>query len=176
MLIAARLAAAGLVLTPAIAARPGKKRRSSGCAQLRPVSGFTPAAADPKLAAALSAARGSSLGDFKFTPAAAKGPSVAGSGRDPRPRHQFAKADGAAGESPRVRLGIADQRAHAGSYNLGVAVGWRRFAVCRRRRQDQGSQSGARRIAKALRWASATRSRSSPAGCRRRRAWRRARR
>ena len=37
-----------------------------------PVAAFTPASADPKLAAAL-AGRATSLTDFKFTPAAAKG-------------------------------------------------------------------------------------------------------
>jgi hypothetical protein len=72
------LAAAGLVLTPAIALGQAKKRPSAVSLSIDPISGFTPASSDPKLAAAL-AARGTSL-----TPA---------------------------------------------SYNLGVAVGWRRFAV-----------------------------------------------
>ena len=66
--------------------------------------------------------RGSSLGDFKFTPAASKGrPSqvrVAIRARADKPRGGDA-APAAAALSPLTPA----------SYNLGVAVGWRRFAV-----------------------------------------------
>src|SRR5690349_10316692 len=68
----AALAAGGLVLSPAIAATTSKKRPAPVALSFDPISSFTPANADPKLAAALSA-RGLSLHDFKFTPAPAKG-------------------------------------------------------------------------------------------------------
>jgi hypothetical protein len=114
------LAAAGLVLTPAFAAGEIKKRPPVVALSFDPVATFTPANADPRLAAAF-AGRTGSLSDFKFTPAAAKG----------RPSQ--------------VRVAIrarADTGAHVdgvsalavnvltpASYNLGVAVGWRRFAI-----------------------------------------------
>ena len=51
---------------------PAKKRPAAVALSFDPVSSFTPANADPKLAAAL-AGKGLSLTDFKFTPAPAKG-------------------------------------------------------------------------------------------------------
>lgn len=77
--------------------------------------GFTPAGADPKLAAVF-ANRGNAVSDFKFTPAAPKG----------RPS-QVRVAIRARADSPVVTpaLGALTQS----SYNLGVSVGWRRFAV-----------------------------------------------
>ena len=71
--LATAFAAAGLVLSPALAAPLAKKAKPAAVAvSFDPVSTFTPANADPRLAAAF-AGRGSSLSDFKFTPAAAKG-------------------------------------------------------------------------------------------------------
>jgi hypothetical protein len=87
-----------------------------------PISSFTPANADPKLAAAL-AGRGLSLHDFKFTPAPAKGrPSqvrVAIRARSTNPA-----ATAAAAETTAAAVALAPT-----TYNLGVAVGWKRFAV-----------------------------------------------
>ena len=68
----AAVAAAGLMLTPAFASTPTKKRAPAVSLSFDPVSSFTPANADPKLAASL-AGKGLSLTDFKFTPAPAKG-------------------------------------------------------------------------------------------------------
>ena len=68
----AALAAAGLVLAPAFAATNSKKRAPAVSLSFDNLSSFTPANADPKLAAAL-AGKGLSLTDFKFTPAPAKG-------------------------------------------------------------------------------------------------------
>src|SRR3954451_19232139 len=65
-------AAAGLVLTPAFAATTSKKRPPAVSLSLDSLSSFTPANADPKLAASL-AGKNLSLTDFKFTPAPAKG-------------------------------------------------------------------------------------------------------
>src|SRR4051794_3747782 len=99
-----------------------KKRPAAVSVSFDPISSFTPANADPKLAAAL-AGRGLSLHDFKFTPAPAKGrPSqvrVAIRARTIAPA-QTALADSA---SP-ATTALAPT-----TYNLGVAVGWRSFAV-----------------------------------------------
>ncbi|HVM37218.1 MAG TPA: porin [Sphingomicrobium sp.] len=123
--LAVAFAAVGLVLTPAIATgQVAKKRPQAISLSIDPISGFTPANADPKLAAAL-ASRGTSLSDFKFTPAAPKGrPSqirVAIRARAVTPA-QARVADAATAAAPVTALAPA-------SYNLGVAVGWRRFAV-----------------------------------------------
>jgi hypothetical protein len=121
----AALAAAGLVLTPAFATgTPAKKRPSPVALSFDPVSSFTPANADPKLAAAL-AGKGLALTDFKFTPAPAKGrPSqvrVAVRARMLAPAEEhLAQAS--------VQTTAINSLTPTG-YNLGVAVGWRRFAV-----------------------------------------------
>lgn len=113
-------AAAGLVLTPALAAGEAKKRPPAVAVSFDPVATFTPANADPRLAAAF-AGRSGSLSDFKFTPAAAKG----------RPS-QVRVAIRARADTPGTRVADSDVAVGAltpASYNLGVAVGWRRFAV-----------------------------------------------
>lgn len=120
--LAAALGAAGLLLTPALAADSGKKRPPAVSISVNPALTFTPAAADPRLAA--SFAHGApSLTDFKFTPAAAKGrPSqvrVAIRARATTPQ-QVASAN--TSNSPVNALAPV-------TYNLGVAIGWRRFAV-----------------------------------------------
>lgn len=120
--LAVALGAAGLLLSPAFAADDQKKRPPAVSLSLSPDFGFTPASADPRLAATFSG-RSSSLNDFKFTPAAAKGrPSqvrVAIRARSSSPQ-QLASSSSSA--SPVSALAPV-------TYNLGVAVGWRRFAV-----------------------------------------------
>jgi hypothetical protein len=91
-----------------------------------PVSSFTPANADPKLAAALAGkGQGLSLSDFKFTPAPAKGrPSqvrVAIRARVAAP----AQTQVASAAAPTAAINALTPT----GYNLGVAVGWQRFAV-----------------------------------------------
>ncbi|HSR00319.1 MAG TPA: porin [Sphingomicrobium sp.] len=119
---AAAVAAAGLVLTPAFATTGSKKRPPAVSLSFDSLSSFTPANADPKLAAAL-AGKSLSLTDFKFTPAPAKG----------RPS-QVRVAIRARVNTP-TQVAAASAPATAVSaltpstYNLGVAVGWRRFAV-----------------------------------------------
>lgn len=119
------VAAVGLAVAPALAAaQAGKRKPPAISLSFDRLSSFTPAAADPKLAASFGN-RGVSLADFKFTPAAAKG----------RPS-QVRVAIRARSTSP-VRARLADAAASSSaaaalaptSYNLGVAVGWRRFAV-----------------------------------------------
>lgn len=123
--LVAAAAAAGLVLTPAFATSlQAKKKPGPVALSFDPVSSFTPANADPKLAAAL-AGKGLALTDFKFTPAPAKG----------RPS-QVRVAIRARVMAP-AQTNLADASAPTASvnaltptgYNLGVAVGWRRFAV-----------------------------------------------
>jgi hypothetical protein len=114
---------AGLVLTPAIA-MPTKKKAAAVALSFDPVASFTPANADPKLAAAL-AGKGLALTDFKFTPAPAKGrPSqvrVAIRARVMSPA-QTALAEAA------VPTAAVNALTPTG-YNLGVAVGWPRVAA-----------------------------------------------
>jgi hypothetical protein len=116
---AVALAAAALAI-PAVAVAKPEKRPPAVSISFDRVSGFTPAATDPKLAASL-ASRGIGASEFKFTPAAPKGrPSQvrvairAGSATVP-----------AAGPAASSAVGALTQA----SYNLGVSVGWRRFAV-----------------------------------------------
>jgi len=122
--LVAAVAAAGLMLSPAFATTSGKKRPAPVSLSFDTLSSFTPANADPKLAAAL-AGKSLSLTDFKFTPAPAKGrPSqvrVAIRARATTP----AQAAIAQASAPTAAVNALTPS----SYNLGVAVGWRRFAV-----------------------------------------------
>ena len=114
------LGAAVLLLSPALAASSSSKRPPAVSLSLNPGFEFTPASADPRLAAAFSG-RTAPLGDLKFTPAAAKGrPSqvrIAIRARATTPQ-ELASTSG----SPVSAIAPV-------SYNLGVAVGWRRFAI-----------------------------------------------
>jgi hypothetical protein len=122
--VVAAFAAAGLLLSPAFATTSGKKRPAPVSLSFDTLSSFTPANADPKLAAAL-AGKSLSLTDFRFTPAPAKGrPSqvrVAIRARATTP----AQAAIAQASAPTAALNALTPS----SYNLGVAVGWHRFAV-----------------------------------------------
>jgi hypothetical protein len=87
-----------------------------------PISSFTPANADPKLAAAL-AGKGLALTDFKFTPAPAKGrPSQVRVAIRARATGQAQLADSS---TPTTAINALAPT----SYNLGVALGWKRFAI-----------------------------------------------
>ena len=118
------IAAAGLVLSPALAtgaSTTAKKRPPAVSVSFDPISSFTPANGDPRLAAAF-ANKPLALGDFKFTPAAAKG----------RPSQLRVAIRARAGMPTRATDTAATPTVNslaAASYNLGVAVGWRRFAV-----------------------------------------------
>ena len=124
--LAVAIAAAGLVLTPAFAAGTQAKKRPAAVAlSFDPISSFTPANADPKLAAAL-AGKGLALGDFKFTPAPAKG----------RPSQVRVAIRARTLATAPIQVASAQQPQPAAvaaltptGYNLGLAVGWRRFAV-----------------------------------------------
>lgn len=88
---------------------------------------FTPAAADPRLAAVL-ARGGLPSGNFRFTPteASRKGSravTVAVRARSSQSAEQAGRAAGA-GAVNTASVGVAPI-----AYNLGVAVGWQRFAL-----------------------------------------------
>jgi predicted porin len=118
----AAVSAVGLLLSPAVAA-PAKKKAPAIAVSFDPLWTFTPAGADPKLAASF-ANKGLSLTDFKFTPAAAKSrPSQVRVAIRARPDSTLrTRVTDANAASPLTVLTPA-------TYNLGVAVGWRRFAV-----------------------------------------------
>src|SRR5436309_12782627 len=69
----AAVAAGGLVLSPAFAATSSKHHPPAVTLSFDPLSTFTPAYAEPTLAAALSE-RCLSLSDFQFSPASPTGP------------------------------------------------------------------------------------------------------
>ena len=124
ILTAALCAVASIALSPALAASGSPKKRPPAVKlSFDPISAFTPANGDPRLAKAF-ANRPLSLTDFTFTPAASNG----------RPS-QLRVAIRARAAAP-VAAGVTTASASAPttaltatSYNLGVALGWRRFAV-----------------------------------------------
>lgn len=120
---AGALIAAALSLAPAIGAskdgRPGKRMAMSG----RGIGSFTPAAGDPRLAAALAAA-GANESGFRFTPSEAKR-----SGKRPITVAVRARSSATRGEAERVASAAPTVGLTPIAYNLGVAVGWKRFAL-----------------------------------------------
>ena len=120
--LVAAIAAAGLVLSPALATgspAAAKKHPPAIAVSFDPISSFTPANGDPRLAAAF-ANKPLSLTDFKFTPAAAKG----------RPSQLRVAIRARVGTPARAQDATpALTSLTPASYNLGVAVGWKRFGV-----------------------------------------------
>lgn len=122
------LAAASLfVLSPAIAQSDrGKAARAAPSLRGARIGSFTPAVADPRLAAAL-ARRGNNAGTFRFTPAMAsvdrrRPVQVAIRARASTPQ-EAARVQTAAA-TPATVTAVTPS-----SYNLGASVGWRRFAI-----------------------------------------------
>ena len=121
--LALALAASAIVMTPTIGlAAAGKQRPPAISLSFDKISNFTPASADPRLAA-LFANRGPSIADFKFTPAAAKG--------RPSQLRVALRARGAPSPSRPVDVAVASAVSGLApaQYDLGVAVGWKRLAV-----------------------------------------------
>jgi hypothetical protein len=119
----AALLALSLALVPAIGAvtSPKAKKKPSASSALL-IGGFTPAVADPKLAAAF-AGRGIANPNFHFTPSPAENRSkavkVAVRARESTTAAAQRSAD-ASGLIPNFT---------PTAYNLGVAVGWKQFAL-----------------------------------------------
>jgi hypothetical protein len=124
---AVALAAFSLLLPASvvIAAPQGKTKRPPAVS-LTFDGGFTPAQADPRLAASL-AGRPALASDFRFTPAASKRrPSqirIAIRARSTSPAQAAVRAREVAS------LPLAVNALTPATYNLGAAVGWKSFAV-----------------------------------------------
>lgn len=121
----ASLVAIALLLAPAMA-QPGGDRSARASASGRPIDAFTPAVSDPRLAAAL-ARRGTRVnGGFRFTPATAT----------PERTRSIRVAVRSRADAPEAVRSVTHTAAASpvtaitpSSYNLGVSLGWRRFAI-----------------------------------------------
>lgn len=145
------LFAATLVLAPALAAPPqraAQQTRMNAPVTGRPLGAFTPAVSDPRLGALLARRQGNPLSTgFSFTPSAApneranRGLRVAVRARSNTPA--IASNDVGPSSSSTVTAITPS------SYNLGVSVGWRRFAISGDVAQsDSGLISGVRESAR----------------------------
>ena len=117
------MTAIAIIAMPAIAVGAGKERPSAVAFSFDPIANFTPASADPRLAAAF-AGRGAASETFKFTPAAAKG--------RPSQIRVAVRARGLAPAPGRPVEIAATPVANAltpASFSLGASVGWKRFAL-----------------------------------------------
>jgi hypothetical protein len=146
----ASLLATALLLAPALAAptqRP-QQVRMNGAVVGRPLGAFTPAVADPRLGALLARRPSVPLTNaFSFTPSSAasdranRGLRVAVRARSNTP--VLASAEVGPSSSAAVTAITPS------SYNLGVSVGWRRFAISGDVAQsDRGLISGVRESAR----------------------------
>ena len=143
------LTAIALLLAPALGAttqRSKANRPTQVSLSGRPIGAFTPAVSDPRLAALL-ARRGTGLnGDFSFTPATTSGD------RSRRVQvairaHAVTMADAQRATGPTSASPVT--AITPSSYNLGVSVGWRRFAISGDVAQnDRGLISGVRESAR----------------------------
>ncbi|MGZ8997900.1 MAG: porin [Allosphingosinicella sp.] len=117
--------ALSLLLTPALAATSGQKAKPARSSQIRVSGSFTPAVSDPRLAAEL-ARRGLSANSFRFTPASVS-PSKTRAIRVAVRARASSPADAGrrAGDASATTITALTPSA----YNLGVAVGWRQFAL-----------------------------------------------
>jgi len=133
------------MFAPALAQSAHQKAaRPSAAASGRPVDAFTPAVSDPRLAAAL-ARRGARLSSgFRFTPANAA---------PERSRAVRIAVRGRADAPDTVRSIVQTASASPvtaitpSSYNLGVSLGWRRFAIAGDVGQAEGGVIPGRREA-----------------------------
>lgn len=123
--LAGSLTAIALMLAPAIA-QTGPRSSASLLSSGRPVGAFTPAVSDPRLAASL-ARRGTRLhAEYRITPAPSvdrnRQVRVAVNARSETPSDNSRGVIAATSASPVAAITPS-------SYNLGVSLGWRRFAV-----------------------------------------------
>ena len=137
---AAALIAGALFVAPAFGATERTQRAAPrAAATARLGATFTPAAADPRLAA-IFARSGLDDDGFRFTPAQTRsgGRAITVAVRARSNRTADPRAVAAADPAPAVGLAPI-------AYNLGVAVGWKRFAVQGDvKRVDAGVQPGSR--------------------------------
>ena len=143
-IVVGALVAAGAVVAPAFGASERVASRTIPRSKARLAGTFTPAAADPRLAA-LFARGGLDASDFNFTPADTRrekrGVTVAMRSRTNQA--PVSVADARTGPEQAATVGIAPI-----AYNLGVAVGWKKFVVSgSMSRVDFGLQPGSREAA-----------------------------
>lgn len=125
--VSAACAAIAMLCAPISSAEARPKKRAPSVQRLDDVGtfgSFTPAAADPRMAAALGHSSMSSAG-LRFTPSAAPGG-----------RRAVTVAIRARATTPAEAVRTASVAAAGGvtsvtpsAYNLGVSVGWQRFAI-----------------------------------------------
>jgi len=122
------LAVAGLILAPALQAQESRAPRTNAAkrsVQVRGIGIFTPASADPQLAAVL-ARSGLPESGFRFTPSDSRRSGnrvVTVAVRARSTRNTVAATDRTAAAAP------ASVTLSPIAYNLGVSVGWKRFSV-----------------------------------------------
>lgn len=115
--------AAGVALAPATGAPQDNRIAKRSAPIARGIGSFTPAAGDPKLAAALAAA-GVDGNGFRFTPSEARR-----NGQRPITVAVRARSNATRGQTERVAAAASNVGLTPIAYNLGVAVGWKRFAL-----------------------------------------------
>ncbi|HTU09328.1 MAG TPA: porin [Allosphingosinicella sp.] len=144
------LLATALLLVPALAAptqRTSQQNRMNGPVAGRPLGAFTPAVSDSRLGAMLRRQGNPLAGGFSFTPSGAS---------NERPNRGLRVAVRARANTPVIAsadVGPSSSSAVTAitpsSYNLGVSVGWRRFAISGDVAQnDSGLISGVRESAR----------------------------
>lgn len=116
--LGAALALTTSLCAPSIAASLKPARPAGSLSAPGSLGSFTPAAADPRMAA--SFARNGFAGGFRFTPSSAPGT---------RRSVTVAVRARAAGRSAAERLAATTPGVTPSAYNLGIAVGWKRFAL-----------------------------------------------
>ncbi|GAA4828911.1 hypothetical protein GCM10023232_29520 [Sphingosinicella ginsenosidimutans] len=122
------LIAAALLLAPALAAT-GVTRAAPRAAALNGLAvstDFTPAVTDPRLAAAL-ARRGMNVNDIRFTPSSSVNQRLRAGNRVSLRLHDAAPTDPI--RAPVAATVTSSPTITPSNYNLGLSVGWRRFAV-----------------------------------------------
>ncbi len=142
----ASLVALSLLLAPAFAttAQQREAARTAPSLRIGSVGSFTPAVSDPRLAAALARRGQRSAGAFRLTPAAAaqersRAVRVAVRARTNAPQETTrTMAEAPTSASPVTAVTPS-------SYNLGVSVGWRRFAIAGDVAQSDGGTVPGRR-------------------------------
>jgi hypothetical protein len=138
--VAGALAACALAVAPASGATERTQRLVPRSAAIARSGGtFTPAAADPRLAA-IFARSGLADDGFRFTPAQTRTGGRAVTVAVRARTNRTVDTQRVAAAAPSAAVGLAPI-----AYNLGVAVGWKRFAVSGDvRHVDAGVQPGSR--------------------------------
>ncbi len=126
-LASASLVAVALLIAPALAEPAARAKARGSQAVSRSVASFTPAASDPRLAAMLARRGGNALSGFRFTPAAtaadrSRAVRVAVRARATTPAEAARSVLAATSESAVTAITPS-------TYNLGVSLGWQRFAL-----------------------------------------------